>query len=90
MGTNPVRTGGAFALTAALGYGACALVFWLFPHGAAAFMSALFHGLDFARLQSEPGGFSFRGFAGALAVVVVWAFFLGAVFSLVHERLGRP
>ena len=90
MTTHPLRTGGAFAVTVALGYTACALAFWAFPRAAASFMNALFHGLDFARLQTEPGGFNLGGFAGVLAVVTVWAFFLGAIFSFIHERLGKP
>lgn len=90
MTASPLRTGGAFALTVAIGYTACALVFWLFPQAAGTFMSSLFHGLDFTRLQPGPASFSFGGFAGALAAITIWAFFLGAIFSFVHERLSRP
>ena len=57
MTPHPLRTGSAFALTVAVGYTACALLFWAFPASAANFMSSLFHGLDFSRLQSEPAAF---------------------------------
>ena len=88
--STPFRTGGAFALTVAIGYSACALVFWAFPGAAAAFMNGLFHGLDFGKLQGEPARFAFDGFAGALAVITIWAFFLGALFSFLNERFRRP
>jgi hypothetical protein len=87
---SPLRTGGALALTVALGYSACALVFWLLPHAAATFMNSLFHGLDFAKLQTETDAFRFDGFAGALAVITIWAFFLGTVFSFINERFRAP
>lgn len=90
MTPSPLKTGSALAVTVALGYAACALLFWAFPAAAASFMSSLFHGLDFSRLQDEPAGFGFNGFAGALAVITIWGFFLGALFSFLSERFGRP
>ena len=88
MTTNALRTGYVFALTVALGYTACTLFFWLFPAAALGFMNGLFHGLDFTRLQAGASLFSFGGFAGALAVISVWAFVLGVVFAWLNQRLG--
>lgn len=75
------RTGCIFAVTVAIGYTACALVFWAFPQAAASFMTALFHGLDFSRLQTGASIFSFGGFSYALVAITFWAFLLGAVFG---------
>jgi len=52
-------------------------------------MNALFHGLDFSRLQSGPAPFDFSSFSFALFVAVVWAFVFGAVFGWIVDRL-RP
>jgi hypothetical protein len=78
---NPLRAGAAFAATVGVGYAACTLVFRIWPDAAANFMNALFHGLDFRTLQSGPTLFSFGSFFYALAVMLVWAFGLGALFG---------
>jgi YHS domain-containing protein len=85
---SPLRTGIALALTVGVGYAACALVFWLFPEAAAGFMTSLFHGLDFHKLQSGAALFSFGGFVYALAVIMVWAFCLGTFFGWLLMLLG--
>jgi len=88
---NPIHTGTALAVTVGIGYTACALVFWLWPDAAAYYMNALFHGLDFRKLQSGPTMFSFGSFFYSLAVSLVWAFGLGAIFGWVLNRVGgRP
>jgi hypothetical protein len=86
---NVIRTAAAFALTVAVGYALCALVFWIWPQAAAGFMNALFHGLDFTRLQSGPALFSFGSFFYALIVLAAWAFGLGALFGWIFERFGE-
>ena len=85
---SPMRTGTALAVTVGIGYTACALVFWLWPDAAATYMNALFHGLDFRKLQSGPAMFNFGSFFYALAVSVVWAFALGAIFGWMLNRVG--
>lgn len=85
---NVIRTGAAFAITVAVGYALCTLVFWIWPEAAAGFMNALFHGLDFTRLQSGPTLFSFGSFFYALTVMVAWAFALGALFGWISGRPG--
>ena len=81
---DPLRTGFAFALTVAFGYAACTLLFWAFPDAAATFMNALFHGLDFRKLQSADG-FTVGGFAVAGLMLAAWAFLLGCVFGLLRR-----
>ena len=83
-----LRIGAAFAVTVGIGYAACALVFWLFPGAASTFMNALFHGLDFRRLQVGAAAFSFAAFAYALGVLVAWAFALGTLFAWIQRRVA--
>jgi len=82
-----IPTGVALATTVGIGYALCALAFRAAPDAAMAFMNALFHGLDFSRLQSGPAPFDFSSFSFALFVAVVWAFVFGAVFGWIVERL---
>jgi len=86
--SNPVRTGVALAVTVGVGYAICTLVFWISPEAAANFMNALFHGLDFRKLQNGAALFSFSSFSYALAVMVAWAFMLGGFFGWVLDRFG--
>lgn len=84
-----INAGAALAVTTAIGYAACTLVFWLWPEAAANFMNALFHGLDFRTLQSGAALFSFGSFVYALAILAVWAFALGTLFGWLFERFGN-
>lgn len=82
-----IPTGMALAAVVAAGYTACALVFRLWPEAALVFMSSLFHGLDFRRLQAAPVPFDFGGFFFALAGIVIWAFLMGALFGWLVDHL---
>jgi len=84
-----ISTGVALAVTVGVGYTACALVFRAAPDAAMTFMNALFHGLDFRKLQVGPTPFEFGSFFFALFVAAAWAFALGAVFGWIVDRL-RP
>ena len=84
-----IPTGFALAVTAGIGYTACAVAFRLWPEAAMTFMNALFHGLDLRKLQAGPPPFELSAFFFALLVVVVWAFVLGAVFGWIVDRM-RP
>ncbi len=84
---NPWRTGAAFALTFVVGYSICTLLFFLWPGAAVEFLNALFHGLDFHKL--EPAApWSFVAFICTVAIMVIWAFLMGALFAWLHNRLG--
>ncbi len=86
---NPWLTGTALAMTLAIGYAVCTVIFVTFPDASVAFLNALFHGLDFRRLQPAGGGFSLGGFG---AVVVIWAlvgFFIGSLFGGIRNLLSR-
>ena len=86
---DPWRTGAALAVTVAVAYAICALIFVTFPDASVNFMNALFHGLDFRKLQPAPGGFSLAGFGVAGVVMAAWAFVVGAVFAGVSNLLAR-
>jgi len=85
---NPTRFGAALAVTVGIAYAACALVFWTWPEASAQFMNALFHGLDFRKLQSGPSTFGFESFSYAFVGVVVWAFLLGCLFGWLANRFA--
>ena len=76
-----LRSGLAFALTIAIGYVACTAFFAIFPEASVTFMNALFHGLDFRKLQPAGGGFDVTGFAIAGLVLAGWGFMLGCIFA---------
>jgi small-conductance mechanosensitive channel len=79
---NPVlRTGVALAITVGVAYTTCTLFFWAWPEAGMSLANALFHGLDFRKLQGGGGAFNFGGFLYALVVMVIWAFMLGVVFA---------
>lgn len=82
-----LRTGLAFAATVALFYLLCTLVWLVAPAQFMRFMNALFHGLDFTPLLTQPG-FAWGGFLGAAAVLFVWAFLGGAFFAWLRQRIG--
>ena len=84
----PLTTGAAFSLTVGIGYALCTLVFWLWPEAAANFMNALFHGLDFRKLQAGEALFSFGSFVHALVIMMAWAFMLGALFGALLRLLA--
>ena len=88
-GGRAISTGVALAITVGIGYAACAFAFQAAPDAAMAFMNALFHGLDFRKLQGGPALFDFGWFFFALFVAVGWAFLFGTVFGWIVDRL-RP
>ena len=85
---TPLRTGFALAITVALFYALCALVWVLAPGPFLGFMDNLFHGMDFSSMV-RPRPFAWPGFLGALLVLSAWALFAGAFFSWLLSRLTR-
>ena len=82
------RMGIAFAMTVAIAYALCTVVFWVWPQAAATFMNGLFHGLDFTKLQSGPALFDFGSFIFALIGITAWAFAGGTLFGWLSARLA--
>jgi hypothetical protein len=84
---SALRTGAALAVTVAVFYALCALVWLVAPGPFLGFMNGLFHGIDFASLV-RPAPFSWGGFIQALVVMSVWAFLAGSFFAWLRQRLG--
>lgn len=85
--SQPLRTGLAFAVTVAMFYALCTLVWLAAPGPFMNFLNSLFHGLDFAPLVKHTE-FSWRGFLGAVAVLFVWALLAGTFFGWLRHRIG--
>ena len=81
----PLRTGIALSATVGFAYAACSVFFWLWPEAAVVMANALFHGLDFRKLQGGPALFEFGGFVSALLVMMAWTFVLGTLFGWLRE-----
>lgn len=80
MTNEPWRTGVALALTVAVSYPVCAVLYVLWPAQGVAFLNALFHGLDFSRLATgAPARLS--AFYFPFVVLVVWGFLVGTLFG---------
>lgn len=84
---NPLRTGIALALTVAISYSLCAIVVAAAPAASLDFLNAFFHVVDFKGIAA-PAGFQVRPFAMALAIFVIWAFLVGALFAWLFTRLS--
>lgn len=82
----PWKTGIALALTMAISYTVCALLYALWPAQGIAFLNALFHGLDFGRLQ-DPQDYGVTTFVGPLLVLTVWGAIVGTLFAWLSGKL---
>lgn len=85
---TPIRTGIAFAITVAVFYALCALVWFLAPGPFLGFMNSLFHGMDFSAMV-QPQPFAWAGFLTALIILSFWALLAGSFFSWLLSRLTR-
>lgn len=83
---NPWQFGAVLSLTVGIGYALCTIVWVSFTGSAIDFLNALFHGLDFRKLQMASV-FSISSFAYALIVMMVWAYLIGAIFAALRNLL---
>ena len=86
---KPWSVGAAVALTVLVTYAVCTAVFVTFPDSSVNFLNALFHGLDFRKLQPAAGGLSLAGFGVVLVFWAVYGFLLGALYAWVSNLVGR-
>ncbi|MEX3634573.1 DUF5676 family membrane protein [Paraburkholderia sp. BR14320] len=82
------KLGVAFALTLATGYTVCAALYATWPTLGIDFLNALFHGLDFRKLDTGVP-FSLSMFVYPFVVFVVWGFAVGTLFAWVCNVLYR-
>ena len=83
---NPWKFGAVIALTVGINYTLCTIVWVSFPGPSLDFLNALFHGLDFRKLQ-VGGPFSPGSFLNALIVLMASTYVLGAIYALVRTWL---
>ena len=82
-----LSTGIALAVTVAVFYALCSLVWLAVPGLFLGFMNSLFHGMDFTSLVTTAP-FSWGGFVEATLVMSIWAFLAGTFFGWLRLRLG--
>jgi hypothetical protein len=87
---SPVLVGASLAVTVAIGYTVCAAAWAIWNEAALDFLNALFHGLDFRKIIQDQLEYGIRLFLSPLSVLTVWAFLMGALYSVIHNVLrGR-
>lgn len=87
---HPLKLGIALALTIAIMYTVCGFAWIAWPEPALDFLNALFHGLDFRKLQVTGSRFSFGAFVYPLLVLSAWGFATGTLFGAIVNRFqGR-
>jgi 2TM family of unknown function (DUF5676) len=91
MGTTlrvrPFALGLAFAVTTAFIYTVCGLAWGAWQESALDFLNALFHGLDFRRLQITGSRFSFGTFVYPLLVMSALGFVTGTLLGAICNRV---
>ena len=86
IGENPLGTGVTLSLTVAISYSICAALYALWPSQGIDLLNAIFHGLDFHKLEpSSP--FTFSMFLYPLIVFLVWGFAVGTLFGWLHRLI---
>ncbi len=85
---KPLSTGITLSFTVAIFYSLCTLIWVIWPDPFMGFMNALFHGLDFRKLQTtEP--YAWSSFFYSLIVMAVWGFAIGAYFAWLHNLISK-
>ncbi len=85
---NPWKTGIALAVTMAVSYIVCAVLYNVWPERGLDFLNALFHGLDFRKLETATP-FRISIILYPLTVLVVWGFVVGALFAFIRNLIHR-
>lgn len=86
---RPLAVGITLAVTVAIGYTACAAAWAIWNEAALDFLNALFHGLDFRKIVLPRSDYGLWLFLYPLVVLSVWAFFIGALYSVINNFLRR-
>ncbi|TAK90239.1 MAG: hypothetical protein EPO06_09650 [Burkholderiaceae bacterium] len=85
---KPLHTGITLALTLIVFYSLCTLIAVLWHAQFMQFTNALFHGLDFGKLQTDAP-YSWGAFFQALVVFAVWGFAVGTFFAWLHNTVSN-
>jgi len=84
-----LRSGVTLTLAFAAGYAAWSMFVVGFPAAATQMLNALFHGVDFGKLELAAGGFSLAELGVGAALWAVKGFVFGVVFAAIYNALGR-
>jgi hypothetical protein len=68
-------------------YTVCAALWMMLPDTALDFLNALFHGLDFRKLETPGRGFDVGAFVSPLIVLSAWGFVAGILFGAIGNWL---
>lgn len=85
---NPLRVGGAMALTAAVISLVCMVAVFLFPDGTINFVNAWVHGLDLTILKSDKP-WTLSGLAYGLFGASLTGFLSGLLFACNYNLVSR-
>lgn len=86
---RPLVVGIALAATVAIGYTACAAAWAIWNEAALDLLNALFHGLDFRKILLPHREYGPWLFVYPLVVLTIWAFLVGALYSVINNFLRR-
>ena len=84
---RPFALGLAFALTIAVMYTICTLAWVIWQEPALDLLNALFHGLDFRKLQVAGARFSVGTCVYPLVVMSTWGFITGTLLGAICNRV---
>ena len=87
---RPFALGLAFALTIAIMYTVCTVAWVIWQEPALDFLNALFHGLDFRRLQLPGTRISLGTFVYPILVMSAWGFATGTLLGAICNRVRVP
>jgi hypothetical protein len=86
---RPFVVGSALALTIAIMYALCAALWAIWNEAALDFLNALFHGLDFRRLQLPDSTARPGIFVLPLVLLSTWGFIMGLVYAGIYNLFKR-
>ena len=86
---RPLILGATLAITIAIMYILCTVAWSIWHEAMLDFLNALFHGLDFRKIQIPESAYSIKLFLLPLAVLTVWGFVSGVLLAGIYNLLKR-
>jgi len=81
----PVVLGGALALTIVIMYSLCAVAWAVWHEASLDFLNALFHGLDFRKIQAAQNTFTVSMLFIPMLVMAAWSFATGMLYAVIYN-----
>ena len=82
---NPLIVGGTLALTVVITYSVYIGAWVIWQEGALDFLNALFHGLDFRRIQITESAPVLQMLLFPLLIMAVWGFVVGFLYTMIYN-----